>query len=103
MLTTDDGEDHRCSVRNSYQATSAEWIELAKLLIGERRLYAVDLMGDAGHSVRGERPIVTPDDMVAWIDTVLDGLGVDQPEFVGHSYGAWIALTYALERPETPR
>ncbi len=58
------------------------------------------MMGDAGHSVRGERPIVTPDDMVAWIDTVLDGLDVAQPELVGHSYGAWIALTYALARPE---
>jgi pimeloyl-ACP methyl ester carboxylesterase len=30
---------------------------------------------------------------------VLDGLGVELPELVGHSYGAWIALTYALQRP----
>ena len=57
-------------------------------------------MGDAGHSVPGDHAIVSPDDMVTWIDTVLDGLGLEQPELVGHSYGAWIALTYGLQRPE---
>jgi len=57
-------------------------------------------MGDAGHSVPGDRAIVTPDDMVGWIDTVLDWLGVEQAELVGRSYGAWIALTYGLQRPE---
>ena len=85
---------------HAYQATSAEWIELVRLLGGERRIYAVDVMGDAGHSVPADRAIVTPDDLVAWIDTVLDGLGVEQPELVGHSYGAWIALIYGLQRPE---
>ena len=85
---------------HAYQATSAEWIELARLLGGERRIYAVDMMGDAGHSLPGDRAIVTPEDVVAWIDTVLDGLGVEHPELAGHSYGAWIALTYGLQRPE---
>jgi pimeloyl-ACP methyl ester carboxylesterase len=85
---------------HAYQATSAEWVEVARLLAGERRIYAVDMMGDAGHSVPGDRAIVSPDDMVTWIDTVLDGLGLEQPELVGHSYGAWIALTYGLQRPE---
>ena len=85
---------------HAYQATSAEWIELARLLGGERRIYAVDMMGDAGHSLPGDRAIVTPEDVVAWIDTVLDGLGVEQAELVGRSYGAWIALTYGLQRPE---
>ncbi len=85
---------------HAYQATSAEWIVLARLLGAERRIYAVDMMGDAGHSLPGDRAIVTPEDMVAWIDTVVVGLGVEQPELVGHSYGAWIALTYGLQRPE---
>ncbi len=37
--------------------------------------------------------------MVEWLDTVLDGLGLTTAEVCGHSYGAWIALAYAIERP----
>ena len=84
---------------HAYQATSAEWIELARALSTERRVFAVDVNGDAGHSTTGARPIATPTDMVQWLDTVMDGLKLTSAELCGHSYGAWIVLTYALERP----
>ena len=48
---------------HAYQATSAEWVEVARLLAGERRIYVVDMMGDAGHSVPGDRAIVSPDEL----------------------------------------
>ena len=60
----------------AYQASSAEWIALARSLNGAFRVYAVDLVGDAGGSTAGTRAIASPEDMVAWIDTVLDGLGL---------------------------
>jgi pimeloyl-ACP methyl ester carboxylesterase len=84
---------------HAYQATSAQWVALAGLLSGERRIYAVDLMGDAGHSTPGTRPVATPADLVEYLDTVLDGLGLRSAEVCGHSFGGWIALTYGLERP----
>jgi pimeloyl-ACP methyl ester carboxylesterase len=84
---------------HAYQASSAEWIQLARELGDEMRVCAVDLPGDAGASAIGRRPIVTPADMVSWLDTVIDGLGVPSAELCGHSYGGWIALTYALQRP----
>jgi pimeloyl-ACP methyl ester carboxylesterase len=84
---------------HAYQATSAEWIELARALSTERRVFAVDVNGDAGHSSTGTRPISTPADMVEWLDTVMDGLRLTSTELCGHSYGAWIALAYAIERP----
>lgn len=31
---------------------------------------------------------------------MLDGLGVDRTHLAGHSYGAWIALTFALRNPD---
>jgi pimeloyl-ACP methyl ester carboxylesterase len=37
--------------------------------------------------------------MIEWLDTVMDGLKLTTAELVGHSYGAWIALSYAIERP----
>jgi len=84
---------------HAYQATSGEWNELADLLSTDHRVYAVDMMGDAGFSTPGGRAIATPEDLVAYLDTVLDGLAVDRVELCGHSFGAWIALTYALARP----
>jgi pimeloyl-ACP methyl ester carboxylesterase len=84
----------------AYQASSAEWIALARSLYGAFRVYAVDLVGDAGGSTAGSRAIATPDDMVAWFDSVLDGLGLATVQLGGHSYGAWIAHEYALRRPD---
>ena len=84
---------------HAYQATSAEWLALAGLLSSDRRLYAIDMMGDAGHSVPGERAVRTPDDLVDYLDTVLAGLGLSSAELCGHSFGAWIALSYAISRP----
>ncbi len=84
---------------HAYQATSAEWIELARALSTERRVFAVDVNGDAGHSGTGARAINATADMVEWLDTVMDELQLTSAEVCGHSYGAWIALTYAIERP----
>ena len=84
----------------AYHATSAEWIDLATSLSGDRRIYAVDMIGDAGRSSMGATPITTPSDMTTWLDTVLDGLDLAKAEICGHSYGAWIALSYALDRPD---
>ena len=84
---------------HAYQATSAEWIELARALSTDRRVFAVDVNGDAGHSTTGQRTIGTTTDMVEWLDAVLDGLALTTVEVCGHSYGAWIALAYAIERP----
>lgn len=84
---------------HAYQATSAEWMELARALSADRRVFAVDVNGDAGHSSTGARAIGTTTDMVEWLDTVMDGLKLTTAELAGHSYGAWITLTYAIERP----
>ena len=39
-------------------------------------------------------------DVVAWLDAVVDGLRIERAAFAGHSYGAWMATTYALVRPD---
>ena len=36
---------------------------------------------------------------MAWLDEVLDGLGCESAAIAGHSYGGWIALSYALHAP----
>ncbi|MFF1351131.1 alpha/beta fold hydrolase [Streptomyces sp. NPDC058322] len=84
-------------------ATSTVWYAQAAHLGRAHRVHAVDLIGEPGRSVAGERPIRTVADLTAWLDGVLDGLGADRTALGGHSYGAWIALHYALHAPHRVR
>ncbi|MEU2456694.1 MULTISPECIES: alpha/beta fold hydrolase [Streptomyces] len=80
-------------------ATSTVWSAQASLLGRTHRIHAVDLVGEPGRSVRGERPIRTVADLNAWLDALLGGLGVESAALCGHSYGGWIALRYSLYAP----
>ncbi|MFJ9631737.1 alpha/beta fold hydrolase [Streptomyces sp. NPDC101175] len=80
-------------------ATGLVWFANAPAL-GERyRVHAVDLLGDAGRTERLGTPLKNANDLTAWLDTVLDGLGLTRTHLCGHSYGAWLAARYALHAP----
>jgi pimeloyl-ACP methyl ester carboxylesterase len=82
-------------------ATSTVWMSLLPALTHAHRVLAVDLLGDVGLSVpTGEGPR-REQDLWAWLDELLDGL--DSPTLMGHSYGAQLALGYALARPGAAR
>ncbi|MGW2019157.1 alpha/beta fold hydrolase [Streptomyces sp. NPDC001927] len=81
-------------------ATATGWHAMAAALGRTHRVHAVDLIGEPGCSVPAAgRPLRTVDDLTAWLGALLDGLGLDSAAFVGHSYGAWIALHHALRAP----
>ncbi|MEV5823949.1 alpha/beta hydrolase [Spirillospora sp. NPDC052242] len=66
------------------------------------RVHAVDLVGEPGLSAPS-RPVLGTDAPALWLDDVLDGLGLADAAFVGASLGGWIALDYAVRRPERVR
>ncbi|WP_353943139.1 alpha/beta hydrolase [Streptomyces sp. HUAS MG91] len=81
-------------------ATGLVWFANAPAL-GERfRIHAVDLLGDAGRTERRGTPLKSADDLTAWLDALLDGLGLARTHLCGHSYGAWLAVKYALRAPQ---
>ncbi|MFJ9152712.1 alpha/beta fold hydrolase [Streptomyces sp. NPDC102270] len=81
-------------------ATSTSWYAQAAHLARTRRVLAVDLIGAPGRSEpAADRHPRTVADLAAWLDALLDGLGVGRADFGGHSYGAWTALHYALRAP----
>ncbi|MGI5198682.1 alpha/beta fold hydrolase [Streptomyces sp. CA-288835] len=85
-------------------ATSASWYAQAADLARHRRVLAVDLIGAPGRSEpAGDRHPRTVADLSAWLDALLDGLGVETVDLGGHSYGGWIALQYALLAPARVR
>jgi pimeloyl-ACP methyl ester carboxylesterase len=84
-------------------ATSTVWFNNVEALSRDHRVYAVDLLGDAGHSIPGGRQIDRLDVLMAWLDSVLDRLGLLGAALVGHSYGGQVALNYALHAPQRVR
>lgn len=80
-------------------ATSTVWSANVGALARTHRVHAPDLMGDVGRSIHDGREIRGGADLMHWLDQLLDHLGVDRARLCGHSYGAWIALGYALHAP----
>jgi pimeloyl-ACP methyl ester carboxylesterase len=84
-------------------ATSTVWFNNVGPLTRTYQVFAVDLMGDFGRSVRDGQPIHTHADVVEWLDAVLEACEIQDPCLVGHSYGSWISLWYGLYGAHTPR
>lgn len=85
-------------------ATSTSWYAQAAHLARTHRVLAVDLIGAPGRSEpAADRHPRTVADLGAWLDALLDGLGVTEADFGGHSYGAWIALHHAVRAPDRMR
>ncbi|MFI5647357.1 alpha/beta fold hydrolase [Kitasatospora sp. NPDC051705] len=82
-------------------ATSTLWSANAgSWAAAGHRVLAVDLIGDPGRSVHDGPALAGLPGLLGWLDAVLDGLGVPRADLCGHSYGAWIALQYALHAPD---
>ncbi|MER0482639.1 alpha/beta hydrolase [Streptomyces sp. Edi2] len=76
--------------------TSAIWYAQVAALARTHRVHAVDQIGAPGLSVHSGRAIRRPEDLFAWLDGVLSGLGLESAALLGHSYGGWLALSYAV-------
>jgi pimeloyl-ACP methyl ester carboxylesterase len=63
------------------------------------RVYAIDIIGDAGLSAPS-RPSFASDAHALWLGDVLDGLAVRSASLIGTSMGGWIALDFAIRQPE---
>jgi pimeloyl-ACP methyl ester carboxylesterase len=84
---------------HGYMATLMMWAPNIADFSKEYRVYAVDVMGQPGRSVPAE-PIRDRADFVAWLSATLDGLQLGRVSLAGMSFGGWIALGYAVAKPE---
>ncbi len=81
-------------------ATAAVWFATARSLSGSHRVYGVDPVGAAGLSVAAGRAARRPQDLLDWLDGVLGELGLDTAALCGHSYGGWLALSFAARQSD---
>ncbi len=75
------------------------WFSNVAALSRNYRIYAVDTIGGVGKSVV-VHPLKSRADLAGWLNEVLDELGITQTHILGHSYGGWLALNFALSAPE---
>ncbi len=81
---------------------SLSWIGDVALWSERFRVYAVDIIGQAGLSAQ-KRPRYTSQAYTLWLDDVLNGLSISAASFVGLSLGGWLALDYGIRRPQRCR
>lgn len=76
---------------------SAMWMGEVRAFAEHFRVYAIDMIGEAGLSAPS-RPPLASDSHAGWLDQVLAGLALDRVSLVGTSLGGWLALDYATRR-----
>jgi len=70
------------------------WVYQYAALKNDFNILAVELPGHGQSEGRGERTVT---DYVAWIKKILDAYGIRKPVLIGHSLGAAICLTFAVD------
>jgi pimeloyl-ACP methyl ester carboxylesterase len=78
---------------------SAIWLRDVAELATRYRVYAIDIIGEPGLS-SPSRPPLKSDAHASWLDGVWNHLGLARASIVGVSLGGWLALDYAVRRPE---
>jgi pimeloyl-ACP methyl ester carboxylesterase len=77
---------------------SASWMRDVATWGQDHRVYAVDMIGEAGLSAPS-RPPLTSSAYAEWLDDVWSGLGLAKASVVGISLGGWLGLDFAIRRP----
>jgi len=80
-------------------SNSAFWFPEMTALSGDFRVYAVDIIGEAGNSEE-YRPDLHTDAFALWLKDVLDALGLEDAVLIGNSLGGWMALKFATDYPK---
>jgi pimeloyl-ACP methyl ester carboxylesterase len=79
--------------------SSTVWFANIAELSAYHRVYAVDVIGDAGKSV-ADRLMQRRTEYAQWLKEVFDGLNIERGNLLGHSYGGWLTLNMALAYPQ---
>lgn len=80
-------------------ANSAMWMGDVAAWAPHFRIFAVDMIGDAGLSAPS-RPPFASEAHALWLDDVMQALGLERASLVGTTLGGWLAFDYATRRPE---
>jgi pimeloyl-ACP methyl ester carboxylesterase len=75
-------------------SNSAMWFGDIPVLAEQYHVFAIDIIGEAGHSAEN-RLDVRKDDYAKWILELVEALNINQVILIGNSFGGWMALKFA--------
>ncbi|HEV2516159.1 MAG TPA: alpha/beta hydrolase [Devosia sp.] len=78
--------------------SATAWFPIVGMLCRHHRVFAFDVVGDAGRSTLTRMPR-SGADYADWLVECFHALGLERPAVAGHSYGGWLALQLAVNRP----
>jgi pimeloyl-ACP methyl ester carboxylesterase len=81
------------------QTSSTAWYANVSALSQHYRVYAPDVVDQAGKSVPVKK-LVDRQECADWLTGVLDALKITKASIVGHSHGGWQALNLAITAPD---
>jgi pimeloyl-ACP methyl ester carboxylesterase len=87
---------------HSLAATATSWRPNVHAPSEGYRTYAVDIIGQTGTSI-ATTELKSRQDYAAWLNELMDGLGVAQASIIGCSFGGFLAMSQASLHPERVR
>ena len=79
-------------------SNSLVWIDDVQTYSKYYRVYAVDIIGEAGKSAANRPPLPGPA-YAEWLADIYGGLKIDRATIIGISQGGWTALKFATVKP----
>ena len=79
-------------------ASSTTWYKNIGALAQSHRVYAIDIIGTASKSVC-VKALANLAESVSWLNQVFDHLGIHKAHLIGHSYGGFISINFAIQCP----
>ena len=76
---------------------AAKWMRILPQLVRTHRVIAPDLPGHGATDAPGDRPA---EQLIEWLDELIEQTCLSRPALVGHVLGGAIAARYAVERGE---
>jgi pimeloyl-ACP methyl ester carboxylesterase len=80
-----------------------DWIEVLPALSAHRRAIAIDLRGHGDSESKSATSSYSFEQLVKDLRGLLDHLGIDRCDLLGHSVGGMVVLRFALAHPERVR
>ena len=105
VITTGDPAAPPVVLLHPLGVAGVAWWSIISALSEQRRVYALDTIGDVGRSELLD-PKTFPRKgrhYSGWIDDVHDELNLSRTDILGGSMGGWIAMHRAIEAPERVR
>ena len=88
---------------HGFTGGACDWDDVAPALAENRRVIRYDHRGHAGSHNFGAESAYTFDALVGDLHALVDALGIDKFDLLGHSMGGVTAMRYVLTHPERVR